>query len=254
MKLSIAMTVRDEAPRIEAALRSCEEIAEEIVVVDTGSRDETVEIVRAHPLVRLVTTDFADFSAAKQAALDACRGEWVLILDADERLSRDLVAKIRHLDRNGQLDRAGGYHIRRRNWILGRQMRSMGLERDYPLRLIRREGARYNERPVHEAVDLPGGMAVGRLEEPLDHHTFWGVDHYLRKIDLYTTLELGEKPRRHSRLHMVFVWPSTFWRYYLGRGGWRDGFAGFTWAAMTATGRFIRDMKVWIDSLPPEAS
>jgi glycosyltransferase involved in cell wall biosynthesis len=250
MQLSVAMTVRDEASRIEAALRSCEELADEIVVVDTGSTDDTVARARAHPKVRLLSSEWSEFSAAKQAALDACRGDWVLVLDADERLSPELVAKIRLLDRNGQLAHAGGYRIRRRNWILGHQMHSMGLDRDYPLRLVRREGAAYNRRPVHEAIEVAPGRSLGRLEEPLEHHTFWGVDHYLRKIDLYTSLELEERPRRHSNLHMVTVWPTTFWRYYVGRGGYRDGFAGFVWAALTATGRFIRDMKVFVAEQP----
>jgi glycosyltransferase involved in cell wall biosynthesis len=244
------MTVRNEAPRIEAALRSCEDFAAEIVVVDTGSEDDTVRLVLAHPKTRVLIEAFEDFSAAKQAALAACEGDWVLVLDADERVSPELVRKIEALDRNGQLEHAGGYRIRRRNWILGREMSSMGLERDYPLRLVRREGARYNERPVHEAIEVEAGRAVGQLEEPLEHHTFWGVDLYLRKMDLYTSLELLERERRHSNLHMISVWPSTFWRYYIARGGWRDGFAGFVWAALTATGRFLRDMKIFIRAQP----
>ncbi len=251
MHLSVAMTVRNEEARIDAALRSCEGLADEIVVVDTGSEDQTIERARAHPRTRVLQRDFAEFSAAKEAALSACTGDWVLVLDAYERVSPELRRKIEALERNGQLDHAGGYRIRRRNWVLGREMRSMGLDRDYPLRLVRREGAHYNSRPVHEAIEIAPGRAIGQLEEPLEHHTFWGVDHYLRKIDLYTRLELQEHPRRHSDLHLITVWPSTFWRYFVSRRGWTDGFAGFVWAAFTATGRFVRDMKVWIADQPP---
>jgi glycosyltransferase involved in cell wall biosynthesis len=256
MRLSVCMIVRDEEHNLPRALESCADLAEEIVVVDTGSQDLTAAIAKAHPRVRLFREPFENFSQAKGYALRQCRGDWVLVLDADERISPPLAGRLSQLPRSANEERepfvgVGGFRIRRRNWILGRQMRSMGLERDYPLRLFRREGARYNRRPVHEAVKLGAGWRIGRLEEPLEHETFSGMDHYLRKIDRYTSLALEEHPRRHSTFHLVVAWPSTFLRYYVGRRGFRDGFPGFLWAAMTATGALIRDMKVWIGELPP---
>lgn len=250
--LSVVLTVRDEEHNLPGALASCAELADEIVVLDTGSRDRTPEIAAGHPRVRLARAHFHDFSQAKGAALELARGEWVLVLDADERLSQRLAARLSRMRAAREPLGYAGYRLRRETRILGHTMTSMGLQEDCPLRLFRREGARYNARPVHEGIVLPAGQRVGQLDEPLEHHTFGGVDAYLRKIDLYTTLELREGGRRFSLWHLLVGAPSTFLRFYVGRGGFRDGFPGFLWASLTAIGVFLRDVKLWIASLPAD--
>jgi (heptosyl)LPS beta-1,4-glucosyltransferase len=255
LDLSVCITVKDEAVRLPQALASCEGIAREIVVVDTGSRDATVEIARAHPKVRLYEVPFEHFSQAHGACLERANGEWVLVMAADERVSPELAAKLGSLWRSRHFRDWGGFKVRRRNHMLGRVMTSMGLDRDYPLRLFRREGARYNGRFVHEGIELPPGRPLGRIDEPLEHHMFEGIDAYLRKIDLYTTLELREGVRRHRAGHLLVTLPSTFLRFYVARGGWRDGFAGYLWASLTAIGTFVRDVKLWIAHVAgPEAA
>lgn len=246
MRLSVAILTRNEEKNLPEALESCAGVADEIVVLDTGSVDGTVAVAEAHPQVRLLHATFEHFSQAKSAALEATRGDWVLVLDADERVSPELSHKLAHLLRSGALAEMGGFRIRRQTRVLGRVMTSMGLATDYPLRLFRREGAGYNQRPVHEGIVLPAGAVVGQLEETLEHHTFRGIDQYLRKIDLYTTLELQEDTRALRPWHLVFSPPSTFLRQYVGRGGWRDGLPGLVWAGCTATGRLVKDVKVWI--------
>ncbi len=246
MRLSVTMIVRDEEDKLPGALASVEEMADEIVVLDTGSRDATLSIASAHPKVRLFEGVFDDFGHAKQRVLELAEGDWVLALDADERVSTELAAKWEHLVANQQLVGMGGYRVRRRNFILGHEMRSMGLDRDYPLRLFRREGAHYTDSRVHEGVVLPPRLPVGRLEEALDHYTFGGVDAYVRKMDLYTSLEIADRPRPFRLGHLLGSPPATFWRFYVARGGFRDGFPGFLWASLTVLGRFLRDVKLWI--------
>ena len=141
-----------------------------------------------------------------------------------------------------------GYRVQRRNHVLGRRMRSMGLDRDRPLRLFRREGARVSDTLVHEVVEVDG--PVGELAAPLDHFTMTSLDGYLRKIDLYTTLELQQRPRPLRVWHLALVGPGTFLKWYLLKGGFRDGVPGLVWAGFTALGRFMRDMKVWIAQQP----
>jgi len=249
MQISVVIIARNEEEKLPGALASVDELAHEIVVVDTGSTDATLQIATEHPRVTLLQEEFRDFRQAKQRALDAASGDWVLALDADERVSPELAAKIRQLDANQQLVGQGGFEIRRRNYILGREMKTMGFENDYPLRFFRREGARYTERLVHEGILLPDRLPVGRLDEALDHYTFGGVDHYLRKSNLYSSLEIAEGGRQLSHWHMMMAPPSTFLRYYLSRGGWRDGFPGFLWASLSAMGVFLRDVKLWIATL-----
>jgi len=249
MTLSVIIITRNEEDKLAGALASVRELADEIVLVDTGSTDSTLAIARAEKNLRLLEAPFEDFSQAKQRALDEAQKEWVLALDADERVSSELARKIRQLEANQQLVGMGGFRLRRRNFVLGRQMTSMGLERDTQLRLFRRAEARYNGHLVHEGVTLPPGTAIGLLNEPLDHYTFGGVDSYLRKMDLYTTPEIREGSRSFDTWHLITSPPSTFCRVYFFRGGWRDGFPGFLWASLTVLGRFLRDVKLWIRHL-----
>ena len=244
--LSVVLVVRDGAEVIGDALRSTDGLADELVVLDTGSGDATLEIVRAHGRASVHESVFDGFGAVKQRALEHCHGDWVLSLDADERISPELAAAIHAMREDGSLEDHAGYKIRRRNWIQGRAMTTMGLQNDAPLRLFRREGASFNTNLVHEGVALPEGATIGRLDTPLEHFTMGSIDQYLRKQDHYTTLDLEQNPRPHSTTHLVFVWPTTFWRYYVGRRGYRDGWQGLLWAGLAATGRFMRDMKCWI--------
>ena len=247
--LSAVLVVRDADRVLGEALDSLDGLADEIVVLDTGSVDDTLDLLRARPSIHVLQSGFEGFGASKQRALDACRGRWVLSLDADERVSPELAHRITRMREDGSLEAHTGYKIRRRNWILGRAMTTMGLQKDAPLRLFRREGARFNVNLVHEGVVLPEGSTIGRLTEPIEHHTFEGIDHYLRKQDHYTSLDLVQEPRPHRTIHLVTVWPTTFFRYYVSRQGWRDGWPGLLWASLAATGRFMRDMKIWIAHL-----
>lgn len=239
------MIVRDEEQVLERALSSVDAVADEIVVVDTGSTDRTREIAAAHPGVRLLEATFHGFGDAKQRALDHCTGDYVLALDADEHLSAELVEKIRRLKANDRLREFAGFRVRRRNWIRGREMHGMGLGHQYVLRLFRRSGARYNGRLVHEGV-LPGHGPIGRLEQPIEHETLRSIDGYLKKIELYSSLEIQEGTRAFRAWHMVLNPPAVFWKFYVWRGGFRDGLEGLLWAGLTAVGEFLRDLKLWV--------
>lgn len=238
--LTVAMVVRDEEANLPAALASVEGLAGRVVVLDTGSADQTVEIARAAGAEVRERPDFPGFGPAKQEALDQCTSEWVLFLDADERVTPELAGEIREAVEREH----AGYRIPRRNHVLGRQMTSMGLDRDRPLRLFRRDRARLSDTLVHEVIQVDG--LIGDLEAPLDHFTMTSLDGYLRKIDLYTTLELQQRPRPLRVWHLALVGPGTFLKWYVFRGGFRDGVPGLVWAGFTALGRFMRDMKVWI--------
>jgi glycosyltransferase involved in cell wall biosynthesis len=238
--LTVAMIVRDEEESVAGALGSVAGLASRVVVLDTGSSDGTVEVARGAGAEVFTRLDFPGFGPAKQEALDLCASEWVLFLDADERVTAELAEAIRPAVEGPH----AGYRIRRRNHVLGRRMTSMGLDRDRPLRLFRRERARVSDTRVHEVVAVDG--TTGNLDAPLDHFTMTSLDGYLRKIDLYTTLELQQKPRPLRVWHLAFVGPGTFVKWYVFKGGFRDGVPGLVWAGFTALGRFMRDMKVWI--------
>jgi glycosyltransferase involved in cell wall biosynthesis len=246
LDLSVCIITKDEADNLPRTLASCDGLATEIIVLDTGSRDATLQIAASHPKVELFQHSFEGFGRSWQRCLDRATREWVLVLGADERVSAALAERLESMKREGRLEAEGGFEIRRRNWVLGREMRSMGLGDEYCLRLFRREGARFNDRLVHEGIVLPPRWPVGRIEEPLEHTTFTSVGQYLAKSDLYTSLEIAEGTRRYNVGHLLVVLPSSFLRFYVARGGWRDGFRGFLWASLTAIGYFLRDIKLWI--------
>ena len=247
-KLTVAMIVRDAADQLPTALRSVQELAATIRILDTGSTDSTVARVTEFRGVELrQRPDFRGFGQARQEVLDLCTTDWVLFLDADERVDSRLAAAIRNVIETDDLSRAG-WRVHRHNHVLGRRMRSMGLDRDTPLRLFRRESARVSPTLVHEVIEVDG--TVGLLEGGLDHYSLDSLASYLRKIDHYTTLELRQRPRSLRVWHLVLVGPGTFLKWYWFRSGWRDGVAGLVWASLTATSRFMRDMKVWIADQP----
>lgn len=239
--LTVAMIARDAADQVDGALQTVRALAGRIVVLDTGSTDTTAEIARASAEVHQLDA-FSGFGAARRAALSLCTSEWVFFLDADERVSAALAGSIRTVIGSGAS--GNGWRVRRQNHILGRRMRSMGLDRDQPLRLFRRTHGRITDRLVHEGVQVEG--PVGLLEGDLDHFTLPSLDAYLRKIDHYTTLDLEQAPRPLRRWHLAFVGPGTFVKWYWWRGGWRDGVPGLVWAGLTAISRFMLDMKMWI--------
>jgi glycosyltransferase involved in cell wall biosynthesis len=234
------MIVRDAEKDVAGALGSVEGLACRVVVLDTGSSDKTVEVARAAGAEVFTRPDFPGFGPAKQEALGHCTGEWVLFLDADERVTPELAEAVRQAVEGPH----AGYRVLRRNHVLGRRMTSMGLADDRPLRLFRRDTARVSDTLVHEVIEVEGPIAD--LDAPLDHFTMTSLDGYLRKIDLYTTLELQQKPRPLRVWHLAFVGPGTFVKWYVFKGGFRDGVPGLVWAGFTALGRFMRDMKVWI--------
>lgn len=245
--LTVAMIVRDEEGQLPAALASVEGLAGRCVILDTGSTDDTIAVARAAGAEVFERPDFPGFGPAKQEVLERCESEWIFFLDADERVIAGLAASIREVIESGGAH--AGYRVHRSNHVLGRQMTSMGLDRDRPLRLFLREKARVSDTLVHEVIEVDG--PVGELDGALDHFTMTSLDEYLRKIDLYTTLELQQRPRPLRVWHLALVGPGTFLKWYIFRGGFRDGVPGLVWAGFTALGRFIRDMKVWIAQQPP---
>ncbi len=242
MKLTVTVITRDEARHIEAALQSVA-WADEIVVVDSGSTDETVAIAR--PLAtRVEVREWPGYGAQKNYAAGIASNDWILSLDADERVSPDLAAEIRAVLRDEPPH--PGYRIPRVTWYLGRWIRSTDWYPDFQLRLYDRRQARWNTRRVHESVEAD--RAPGVLRHELQHYAYRDISHHLATIDRYTTLAADQwfsDGRRTNGLEM-FVHPRfAFLRNYLLRGGFRDGAAGLLVSRMNAYYVFLKLAKLW---------
>jgi glycosyltransferase involved in cell wall biosynthesis len=227
--VSAIILAKDEEATIPACVASLAGL-DEVIVIDTGSGDGTIEVATRSG-ARVVSERWLGFGAQRQQALRHARNDWVLFLDADERLSPALLAAVRSLE-----PAADGYFLMRRNYFLGQPMRNGRWANDWQLRLFDRRKASCAPVAVHESVTVAGTTV--RLDGGLiEHHTDPTISKYLGKLNRYTTLEADQKAadgRRFSALKMLFDPSAEFLRLYLFLGGWRDGLRGLALAGLSA--------------------
>ena len=240
LPLSAVLIVKNEEAGLPACLDSLRGLCREIVVVDDHSTDGTVAIARRYT-ERILTRRLDGFGAQKQFALEQATEEWVLSIDADERLTPALRAEIRQ---ELAAPRADGYEIRREVLFLGRPLRHGGLERDRVLRLFRRTLGAFTPEPVHEHVVVRGQVA--RLRAPLRHETHQTLHAYLEAVNLYSTLA-AERAYARGRRFRVWMHLSPVWEFLTRFGvrlGFLDGHAGFLYAALSAYAAWLRALKL----------
>jgi len=235
--LTVALAVYNEAANIERCLASIRDIADEIVVVDGGSFDNTVDLAKKFGARIRVTDNPPIFHINKQKALDEAKGAWILQLDADEVVDDKLREEIRQTIRDS--DARSGYYIPRRNYFLGGWLRKGGQYPDYVIRLFRNGKGKFPSRSVHEQIVIAG--SCGYLTQALDHYSYTSVSQYWAKSALYIRLSAGELKKRHdNRSVAVFVSYmltkpiSTFFALFLRHKGFLDGWRGFLYAIFSA--------------------
>ena len=232
----------NEAANIQAALESLS-WADEIVVVDSESTDDTVAIARRfteHVIVR----PWPGYIAQKNFAAAQARHDWIFSLDADERVTPGLAAEITSLVRTGP--GAAGYRVPRVTFHLGRWMRSTDWYPDYQLRLYDRRRGQWSGRYVHESVTADG--PVQDLRGELQHYAYRDLAHHFQTMDRYTTLaarQMFEEGRRAGFFALMIHPPAAFVRNYLLRGGFKDGVPGLIVSAMNARYVGLKFAKLW---------
>jgi glycosyltransferase involved in cell wall biosynthesis len=244
-KLSVTVITRNEAADIGEALASVA-WADEIVVVDSQSTDGTVSIARRHA-GKVVVREWPGYVEQKNHAASIASHDWILSLDADERVTPALADEIRALmagavDANGDV----AFRIPRVTWHLGRWIRSTDWYPDYQLRLYDRRSAQWTGRYVHEAVSVRG--STGQLRGELQHYAYRDIADHLETIDRYTTYaarQMHEAGAHASLLQVAGHPPLAFLRNYLAHGGIRDGVPGFIISAMNAYYVFLKFAKLW---------
>jgi len=235
------MITLDAARTLDRSLASVA-WADEIVVVDAGSRDETEAIARAHG-ARVLRRAWSGFGAQKQRAVEAARGPWILSLDADEVVSPALARSIR--ERTAEPAGFPAFRVPRHTRFLGRWLGSRGWWREWKVRLFRKGRAHFDGRPVHERLEVEG--SVGTLEGPLLHDPWRDMEHRLEKHNRYTTLEarlLFDEGRRSGPLAPFREALRWFVKAYLKRGGFLYGWAGLVDAGIESSVGFQREAKL----------
>jgi glycosyltransferase involved in cell wall biosynthesis len=240
--LSVIIITKNEAANIRDCLESVA-WADEIIVVDSGSSDTTVEICKGFG-AQVHVHDWPGFGLQKNRALAYASKDWVLSLDADERITPELRAEIESVLQNPQED---GYEIPRLSSFCGRFMRHSGWYPDFVLRLFRRGKGCFSDALVHESVQLQGSVA--RLQQPMLHYSYRDFDDVLSKLNSYSSAAATMQQRRGKKgglaqavLHGLWA----FFRTYILRAGFLDGREGFMLAVMNAENSYYRYIKLWL--------
>lgn len=238
--ISAVIITRNEEANIRDCLASLAWV-DEIVVVDSGSSDRTVEICREFT-DRVYHHDWPGFGPQKNRALGYATGAWVLSIDADERVSPELRDEILAAIATGG---AAAYEIPRLSWYCGRFMRHSGWRPDYVLRLFRRDRGRFTEALVHERVVVEG--AAGRLRHDLIHYSFRDLEQVLNVVNRYSTLGAEQKFAAGQRAGLgkaIAHGLGEFIATYLCKGGFLDGRQGLMLAISNAEGAYYKYLKL----------
>jgi len=243
MRCSVVIITLNEAQAIRACLDSVK-WAGEIVVLDSGSSDGTVDICREVGARVLEATDWPGFGPQKNRAIGYASGEWVLSLDADERVTPELRDEIEAVMAGGA---CAAYRMPRRSRFVSRYMRHSGWHPDYVVRLFRRGRARFSDDLVHERLEVDG--AVGTLTHPLVHEAFTSLDEVLDKVNRYSSAGAEMAHRRGRRATLAGAVLRGLWsfiRTYFLRAGVLDGREGFMLAVSNAEGTYYRHLKLML--------
>lgn len=232
----------NEARHIQECLASLS-WASERIVVDSGSTDGTPELARAAGAT-VITREWPGYSAQKDFAASQAAHDWILSVDADERVTPELAAEIqRTIERPPQ---HVGFRIPRVTFHLGRWIRHTDWYPDYQLRLYDRRHAGWGKRRVHESVNARG--SVGQLSQELQHFAYRDIAHHYETMQNYTrlaALQMYEDGRRTSFLGLLLYPPFAFFRNYVLKGGFLEGTPGLIISAMNAHYVFLKYAKLW---------
>lgn len=242
-RLSVLVPTKNEIANVRDCLESVR-WADEVVVVDSGSTDGTLDAARAIA-DRVLEHEYVNSAAQKNWSLPQLTHRWSLIVDADERVTPALRAEIESVLHD--TSRQDGYWIRRSNHFLGKPIRSAGWQRDKVLRLFDRTQGAYEPLHVHAEVAIRSGR-VGFLREPLIHHTYRDLDQYFEKFHRYTRWsaeDLRARGVRASASRLLLRPPLRFLRMYLLEGGFREGRHGIVLCGLAAFSVFLKYARLW---------
>jgi glycosyltransferase involved in cell wall biosynthesis len=243
IKISAVIITFNEEDRLPDALASLQGVADEIVVVDSYSTDRTAEIARQAGTA-FYQNRFNDYGQQKNFALQKANHDWILNLDADERVSPALKNAIQELKEKKVPGNVAAYAIKRRTFYLGRWIRHSGWYPDKKIRLFRKAGSVWQGR-IHERLQVAGNIAP--LSGAILHYTYRDIGDHVRRLNRYSTFLAEEIVRQKKKclfLRLLILPPVTFFRHYVWRLGFLDGFAGLVIATISSWGTAMKYFKV----------
>ena len=239
-KISVILITKDEEKNISDCLRSIE-WADEIIVVDAESTDHTVELAKKFT-DKVYVNKWEGYVPQKKYALSLASNEWVLSVDADERITQELQAEILSLSPGD----FSGYKIRRKNFLLGKEITSCGWGNDYQIRLFKKEKTDLTDRLVHEGFTVDG--KIGKLENPMLHYTFSSFTEYFNKINYYTSLKAEELVKQKGEIGGWTIFSHTvsaFILFFINKRGFKDGVRGLIVSLLHSVSTMLNYIKLW---------
>ena len=242
--ISVTIITKNEEHNIARCLKSVE-WADEIIIVDSGSTDNTLSICNKFRC-KIIQTEWKGFGNTKQVGVDACSNEWVLSIDADEEVSLKLKEELLEKTTQGHIT-ASAYTIKRNSYYLDREIKHSGWDNDYPLRLFLKKYGQFNNESVHESVIITDGT-ISTIHSPLLHYPYPTTEQHISKINLYTTLgaeKYFDKNKKSSISYATLSGLVKFIKMYILKKGFLDGKEGFILCTLSAYGSFIKYIKLW---------
>lgn len=242
-KISLIIPVYNESHNIVECIKSAD-FADEIMIVDSFSTDNTVELAREYTNF-IVQREYKYSASQKNWAIPQASHEWILLLDADERVTPELRKEIISLLKSPSLDDFAGYWIYRKNHFMGSEVRHRG--KDKVIRLFRKSKCQYQDKRVHAEIESLGNF--GFLKSKLYHNTYISFDHHIEKMNKYAWWQAEDYDKRTGKLtgYHFLIKPSwRFFKEYILRAGFIDGTAGLSMAFIDSYSVFTRYVKIWL--------
>ncbi|EKO3438006.1 glycosyltransferase family 2 protein [Vibrio fluvialis] len=244
--LAVALIVKNEAKHLQACLDTVYQWVDEIVILDSGSSDQTEAIARRYTDKFFVNTEWPGFGPQRRLAQSHITSDYVLWLDADERVTdalKEQILQAVHADKPNTV-----YQIDRRTTAFGKQIRYSGWSPDWVTRLYRTRDTQYNQALVHESVEIPSGFQLRSLKGYLEHYTFEYLPQYTAKTQQYMKAWADQREGRKKAslggavLHGFF----RFFKMYVIKRGFLDGRHGLLLAMLSANTTFTRYADLWL--------
>ena len=249
INLSVIFTTFNEKDNIEAALQSVQGWVNEIIVIDSFSTDSTIEILNKYE-TQIHQRTYINPSDQKNWAIPKAQNEWVLLMDADERATTEMRSEITEILRGGDKNNVASFDcfwIGFTHYFMGKRVQYSGWQNDKTIRLIRRDKCRYNGNWVHEEIERTEGMKAGSLKSKFEHYTFKNVHHFIAKQERYATwsaIDHDKKTGRITYFHLAIKPFFRFFKHFVLKKGFLDGYVGFVIAAVAAWSVFLRYVKI----------
>ncbi len=246
--ISAALATYNEENNIVDCIYSLKKVADEIVIVDGSSTDRTAQLAQKMGTKIITTSNKPMFNINKNLAIENCNGNWILLMDADERISGALAKEIKNLIK--VKPKENGFWINRKNWFLGGYLKKGGVYPDSVIRLFKNGKGKLAEKDVHEQVKVEG--EVGRLENDILHLSDPSFERYLKRTIRYTdqtAQHLREENPGEGAIqvinYMIIKPILIFLNIYFRHKGYQDGFRGFVWALFSGAHYFYAYVKYW---------